>query len=126
MLLLAPPLAQLVDALPGWAWNALLIAGMSAPLVGLLIAAAAKSTTPAKRTTVSVFYLLAGPLAFLLFCPPRSENLLIACPFLILQPVGIILGLIVVVPTLPPPPPERGPVQRGFEVEPPPRDRGAR
>ena len=31
------PLAQLVDILPQWGWNALLAGGMLAPIVGLLI-----------------------------------------------------------------------------------------
>lgn len=105
------PLAQLVDLLPSWAWYALFAAGMLAPLAGLVISLSARTMTPWKRSATSIFYLFALPLAgWVLF--DRTENPLGVCSFIILMPVGMILGLALLLPTAPAHDP------RGFEVLP--------
>jgi hypothetical protein len=106
------PLAQLVDLLPSWGWNALLAGGLLAPLVGLLVSLAAKTSARWKRTAVGMFYLVSLPLAGLVFLA-RTEAPRFLCSFLILLPVGIVLGLAVLVA-----PRGRVEEQRGFEVQP--------
>jgi hypothetical protein len=104
------PLAQLVDALPTWGWYALFAGGMLAPFVGLMIALATKTITSRKRTAVLTFYALSFPLGGMVLEGTQSPAAV--CPFIILMPVGIILGLAVLV--------RRDPAQepRGFEVQP--------
>jgi hypothetical protein len=113
------PLAQLVDALPSWEWYALLVGGMLAPVVGLLIAHAGKTATQWKRTAVGLFYLISLPLLGLVVTT-QTENPWLVCSFLLLLPVGIILGLVVLAP-------HRRLVEprepRGLEVQPKPRDK---
>jgi hypothetical protein len=110
------PLAQLVDLLPQWGWNALLAGGMLAPIVGLIISFAAKTSARWKRTAVGVFYLISLPLAGLMFLT-QTENPMTVCSFLFLLPVGMILGLVVLAP--------RAHISepRGFQVQPTSRDK---
>src|SRR4051794_30220944 len=91
------PLAQLVDALETWQWNALFVGGMLAPLVGLIISLLTKSMTTWKRTAVVIFYVLSLPLAGLVFLA-HTENPAGVCSLIILMPIGMILGLAVLAP----------------------------
>lgn len=89
-------LAQLVDLLPSSGWNVLFAAGMLAPFVGLLISLATRSVTAWKRVAVVVFYVLSLPLGGIVFLA-QTENPAAVCPFIILMPVGVILGFALLV-----------------------------
>jgi hypothetical protein len=104
------PLAQLVDLLPRWGWNALYECGMLAPIVGLVISWAVKSCSRWKRSAVGVFYVISAPLAGLMFLD-RTENPVWVCSFLLMLPVGMMLGLVVLAPG------NRLVERRGFEVQ---------
>ena len=115
----ALPLAQLVDLLPNWGWSALLAGGMLAPIVALLISVAARTTSRWKRRAVGVFYLVSLPLAWLTvsFRTDTTDNPQVVCSFLLLLPVGIILGIVVLLPR------NHAREARGFEVQPSSRKR---
>jgi hypothetical protein len=104
-------LAQLVDLLPSWAWNALYAGGMFAPVVGLLISLAMRSVTSWKRKAVMTFYILSLPLVGLGLLA-QTENPVAGCSMTLSIPIGMILGLAVLVP--------RASVRErhGFEVQP--------
>lgn len=105
------PLAQLVDLLPQSGWNALLAAGMLAPIVGLLISFAINNSSRWKRTAVGIFYLISLPLAGVMFLA-QTENPMAVCSFLLLLPVGMLLGVAVLTVPL------RRAEPRGFEIRP--------
>src|SRR5687767_673861 len=87
------PLAQLVDVLPNWGWGVLFAGGMLGPLVGLM---RSRTITTWKLLAVAVFYLLSLPLAGLVFLA-QTENAAGVCSFILLMPVGMILGLVVLI-----------------------------
>jgi hypothetical protein len=105
----AYPLAQLVDLLPNWAWYALFAGGMLAPLVGLMASLGMRTLASWKRTAVGTFYVVSLPLAGWVFLG-GTENPAGVCSFILLMPVGMIVGLVV----LPGRRPEAG--RPGFEV----------
>jgi hypothetical protein len=105
-----PPLAQLVDVLPRWGWDALLAAGMLAPLVGLIISIALGYPARWKKTAVGLFYVISLPMFGLLLWS-QTESPPLVCFFLLLLPGGALLGLFVLLPT------RHGADGRGFEVQ---------
>jgi hypothetical protein len=70
-----------------------------------------KTLTQWKRIAVAVFYAFSLPLAGLVFLA-RTQNALSVCSFIILMPVGMVLGLVVLAPR------DRVSQQRGFEIQP--------
>lgn len=86
-------------------------AGMLAPLVGLMISLAARTAAPWKWTAVLAFYAPSLPLAALVLTG-RTGNPVYVCSFIVMMPVGMILGLILLVPA------GRAAARRGFEVRP--------
>jgi hypothetical protein len=105
----------LVDLLPNWGWNALFATGMLAPLVGVLISLATRTAVSWKWTAVLAFYAFSLPLAALVVTG-RTNNPAYVCSFIVMMPVGMVLGLVVLVPA------SRATEQRGFEVRAAPQD----
>ena len=90
-------LAQLVDALPDLNWTLVAAIGPLAPLAGLLLSVALYGFRRRRSLCVSAFYAAALPLALLVIVG-QTENPLVVCSFLILLPVGILLGIGVSLP----------------------------
>jgi hypothetical protein len=104
------PLAQLEDLLPTWCWNLLFAAGLLAPLLGLMSSLVTKTMVLWKRIAVVVFYAVSLPLAVLVFLAQTNAAVHV-CSFIILMPVGMLLGLAVLAPGT------HVTEERGFEVQ---------
>ena len=104
-------LAQLVDLLPRWSWNAIFALGMLAPFAGYLICLAMRRLVPWKSAAVILFYAFSVPLG-LRVVRAGAENTLMVAAFLLLKPVGIILGIALTARTA------QSDQRRGFEVGP--------
>jgi|SRR5688572_10525111 hypothetical protein len=108
--LLTYPLAQFEDLLPTWCWNLLFAAGLLAPLLGLMSSLMTKTMVLWKRIAVVVFYAVSLPLAALVFLAQTNAAVHV-CSFIILMPVGLLLGLAVLDPGT------QVTERRGFEVQ---------
>jgi hypothetical protein len=85
------PLGQLVDLLPGWAWYALVAAGLGAPAVALAIGRFVfHAPRVGWREVVIGYYLFALPLAYVIFGGSESSG--IVCPFFVFMPVGVLIA----------------------------------
>jgi hypothetical protein len=91
------PLAQVADILSERGWMVVLVAGLSMPLIGFAASSILGGVHRLKGKVVTVFYAVMLPLGFLNFSG-QSESAAIACPFLILLPVGVLLGMLLLVP----------------------------
>lgn len=88
--------AQLADALSEEAWYVIIAIGLLAPAVGLLISVLVIGPRKRRIACVGIFYVFVLPLAALVIIA-GAGNLLGACTFLIMLPIGLIVGVLVVV-----------------------------
>lgn len=93
---MAMPLAQLVDVLPRAGWWVLIVGGLLAPALGLMISSSLRGFDDRRGAWVGGFYLIALPLAGMVFLT-GTENPLAVCSFLLLLPIGGLLGVILLV-----------------------------
>jgi uncharacterized membrane protein YqgA involved in biofilm formation len=103
-------LAQLVDLIPSWAWDFLLFGGMAAPVIGPILKLVIHRVFP-KRTHViltAIFYATSLPICVLVL--NGTENPKIVCSFLLLMPVGLIIGFFAILS------PKHPKIYQGFPV----------
>jgi hypothetical protein len=92
------PIAQLDDiGIPGWVWIVFITAGFLAPSIGLLVSVRFYGMRRRGATCVGIFYMIALPLGGFVFLW-QVDNPLTACLILLLVPVGIALGVAVLIP----------------------------
>jgi hypothetical protein len=77
---------------------AIVAIGMAAPLIGLAIARSIRRQLGGRGTVVAVYYFF----ALLLAAPVLrgSESAALVCSFFLLMPVGVVIGVLVILPPM--------------------------
>jgi hypothetical protein len=90
-------LAQLSDVMPLSYWMLFMVVGLAAPAAGWLLSILFYGLGRRRALVVTAFYAPALPLAGYVLIT-RTADVLIGCSFMALWPLGIVLGLGILLP----------------------------
>jgi hypothetical protein len=90
-------LAQLVDLLPNWDWTLIGIIALAMPMLGFFLSSVFHGFSGRRSVVTTVFYAAALPMYGLVLIA-KTENLTGVCGFFVMIPVGILIGLMMLIP----------------------------